>query len=191
MSTEIRSRTRTSIPWRKLGWSLAVGLLILPFVAMQFTGEVNWSPADFLFAALMFGTVGLLLELAVRASPDWSYRGGIALAVLAGFVLIWSNLAVGILGNEENDANLLFFLVPIVAIAGSALARFRAGGMAATMVCAGLVLLAVPVVAYTLRIGDAATLTRFDYPVFLGLFAAMWFGSAGLLRRAGRSQPSS
>jgi hypothetical protein len=191
MSTEIRSRTRTSIPWRTLGWGLAVGLLVLPFVAMQFTGEVKWSPGDFLFAALMFGTVGLLLELAVRASPDWSYRGGVALAVLAGFVLIWSNLAVGILGNEENDANLLFFLVPLVAIAGSALARFRAGGMAATMACAGLMLLAVPVIAYTLRIGDAATLTRFDYPVFLGLFAAIWFGSAALLRRAGRSQPSS
>jgi hypothetical protein len=177
--------------WRKLGWGTAVALLILPFVAMQFTGEVNWSPGDFLFAALMFGTVGLLLELAVRASPDWSFRGGIALAVLAGFVLIWSNLAVGILGNEENDANLLFFLVPLVAIAGSALARFRPGGMAVAMVCAGLMLLAVPVIAYTLRIGDAASLTRFDYPVFLALFALMWFGSAALLRSADRPQPSS
>jgi len=191
MSTENRSLTRTSIPWRTLGWGFAVGLLILPFAAMQFTSEVNWSPGDFLFAALMFGTVGLLLELAVRSSPDWSYRAGIALAVLGGFVLVWSNLAVGILGNEENDANLLFFLVPAGTIAGSALARFRASGMAAAMVCAGLLLLAVPVVAYALRIGDAASLTRFDYPVFLGVFALMWFGSAALLRRAARTQPSS
>lgn len=192
MSTENLSLRRSGLPWRKLGWGLAVALLILPFAAMQFDVEgVHWTVGDFIAAAIIFGVVGLLLELAVRASPDWSFRGGAALAVLAGLVLVWSNLAVGILGNEENDANLLFMAVPLLALGGSLAARFRPRGMAVAMVAAGAWLLAVPVIAYLFGIGDAAGLTRFDYPFFLGLLALPWLGSAALLRRAARLQPSS
>jgi hypothetical protein len=191
VSPELQSTRRSALPWRKLGWGAAVALLITPFVAMQFTTEVDWSPGDFLFAAMMFGLVGLLLELAVRASPNWSFRGGVALAVLAGFVVIWSNLAVGILGDEDNDANLLFFLVPLLAIVGSVLAGFKPRGMALAMIAAGLLLLAVPVIAYGFGLGEAAAIVHFDYPLFLGVFALMWFGSAALLRRAARTQPSS
>lgn len=173
--------------WRIIGWGTAVFLLVLPFIAMQLSAPgVNWSPGDFIFAALMFGMVGLLLELVARASQDWNYRGGVALAVFAGFVLIWSNAAVGILGDEDNPANLLFLAVPAVALAGGMVTGFRARGMVWAMTAAGVVLLAVPAFAYAFAIGDAASLTHFDYPVFLALYALMWFGSAALFRRAAR-----
>ena len=192
MSTEIHPAARTGSRWRILGWGLAVALLILPFAAMQLQVEgVHWTASDFLFAAVIFGLVGGLIELAVRASTDLYFRAGVGLAVLAGFVLVWVNAAVGLLGSEDNDVNLLFLLVPLTAAAGSALARFRPRGMALAMVAAGVLLLAVPVIGYAFRIGEAARLTRFDYPVFLGTFAALWFGAAALLARAGRRQPSS
>jgi protein-S-isoprenylcysteine O-methyltransferase Ste14 len=45
---------------------LVVLLLLIPFLAMQFTSEVNWTLSDFLVAGvLLFGT-GLLIELAFR-----------------------------------------------------------------------------------------------------------------------------
>ena len=53
-------------------------------------------------------------------------------AALGAFFLVWVNGAVGIIGNEENQANLLFFGVLAVAVVGSLIARFRAKGMALT-----------------------------------------------------------
>jgi hypothetical protein len=44
---------------------------------MQFTSEVNWSVGDFIFAALMFGIVGALLELAVRTTRSKVHRAAI------------------------------------------------------------------------------------------------------------------
>ena len=86
---------------RILGWSTAVGLLLLPAIAMQFTTEVNWTFGDFLFAAMLFGLVGLTLELVVRASRSWFYRGGVGAAVAATFLLTWSNLAVGFIDRKS------------------------------------------------------------------------------------------
>ncbi len=76
--------------------SLASILLIVPFVAMQFTDEVNWRIADFIsMGALLFGT-GLSVEFVCRKVSSIKYRMlylGIALLV---FLLIWAELAVGV-----------------------------------------------------------------------------------------------
>jgi hypothetical protein len=81
---------------RKTGWSLAAGLLLLPALAMPFTPEMNWGPGDFLAAALILGGVGLGLEGAAQFSGK--ARVVMALATLATGLLIWVELAVGIVG---------------------------------------------------------------------------------------------
>ncbi len=74
-------------------------LLLIPFIAMQFTDEVNWSLFDFLVAgALLFGT-GLLCELAIRKINKMKYRIAICVVLLVVFLLIWAELAVGIFGS--------------------------------------------------------------------------------------------
>ena len=62
MSSAIEMSPATTRALRITGWSFAAGLLALPAIAMQFTDEVNWSGSDFVFAAIMFGTVGGLLD---------------------------------------------------------------------------------------------------------------------------------
>jgi hypothetical protein len=173
---------------RIAGWSTAAGLLLLPLVAMQFTAEVNWSAGDFLFAAMLFGLVGLTLELVVRASRSWFYRGGVAAAVAASFLLTWSNLAVGFIGNEDNPANTLFFAIPAIAILGSALAGFRAAGMAWAMGAAALAQIAVPLAIMGLSLGDPVHIRPIEFPIATGIFAAMWLTSAALFRRATTGQ---
>jgi hypothetical protein len=74
----------------------SVILLLIPFIAMQFTNEVNWSLGDFVVAGiLLFGT-GLLCELVFRRVNNINYRIAICLILLAFFLLIWAELAVGI-----------------------------------------------------------------------------------------------
>ncbi len=74
-------------------------LLLVPFVAMQFTEEVKWSAADFIVAAvLLFGT-GLLCELVLRKVKTLKYRLIICAVILLALFLIWAELAVGIFGS--------------------------------------------------------------------------------------------
>lgn len=122
--------------WRLAGWGSAAGLLLLPAVAMQFTREVDWDETDFIVMGVMLGAVGLGIEFLVRQSDSVAYRLGAALAVLAAFLLVWANLAVGMIGSEDNPANLLFGGVIAIAGVGAVLARFRAGGMARAMTAA-------------------------------------------------------
>jgi hypothetical protein len=173
--------------WRIAGWGFAAALIITPAVAMQFSSDVNWTASDFLFAAVMIGGTGLLIEAAVRASGKWSYRGGALLALAAAFLLIWINGAVGIIGNEDNPANLVFLAIVGIAAVGTLLARARAGGMALTMFVAAA---AQGLTGITIFIaGTAAS----EPPGPVGLlmlieaFAAIWLGSALLFRKAARS----
>ena len=126
-------------PARSLLQSLAdtgignnAGLIALPAIAMQFTSEVNWTGEDFVFAILMLGGVGLAFEMAVRASGSWAYRGGVAVALGAGLVMLWINRR-GASSNEDRLINLWFNLIPLLALFGAIGARFKARGMAAAM----------------------------------------------------------
>lgn len=74
-------------------------LLLIPFVAMQFTREVNWTASDFvIMGALLLGT-GLLLQFA--ANRLRSARGRLIAIAAIGFVFlfVWAELAVGIVGS--------------------------------------------------------------------------------------------
>lgn len=80
---------------RKAGWSLAAALLALPAIAMQFTSEMNWGPGDFLAAALLLGTTGIVLEIAA-ALPRRQWRSRGTVLAVAMLLLVWAELAVGI-----------------------------------------------------------------------------------------------
>jgi hypothetical protein len=116
---------------RKRAWILAALVLCVPLVAMQFNTEVQWTAGDFIAAAIIIGGIGLMAEFLVRLSRDGFYRAGSACALAAVFLTIWSNLAVGIIGSEDNMYNVWYFGLVLLAILGSAIVQFKAAGMAA------------------------------------------------------------
>ena len=74
-------------------------LLLIPFIAMQFTNEVDWSVSDFaIMGVLLYGT-GLLCELVLRKVKSVQNRILICVAIVVAFLLIWAELAVGIFGS--------------------------------------------------------------------------------------------
>jgi hypothetical protein len=168
--------------------AFAVALILLvPLIAMQFTDEVAWSPFDFAVAgALLFGT-GLAFELITRQAGANAYRAAVGVALLAALLLVWINLAVGIIGSEDNPANLMYIGVLAVFLIGALLARFRPQAMPRVLFATALAQVVVPVVALMIWQPEiSSTEVLLDLLRVVGVnafFVAMWVGSALLFRR--------
>ena len=130
MTAQAQSDGR-GFPWRIVGWGTVGFLLFLPWVA-----NAPWTLSDYVFAAGMFALVGGGLELAFRNSVHPAYQAGAGAAILAGFLTVWANGAVGMIGSEDNPYNFLFLGVPCAALIGAILARFEAAGMTRAMIVA-------------------------------------------------------
>jgi len=76
-----------------------VCLLFVPFIAMQFTDEVNWSLFDFILASVLLLSTGLLCELVLRKVTKTEYRIALCVSLIVALLLIWAELAVGIFGT--------------------------------------------------------------------------------------------
>ncbi|MDQ3229780.1 MAG: hypothetical protein M3Q13_08635 [Pseudomonadota bacterium] len=127
--------------WRPLIWGGAAGLLLLPAIAMQFDNtEVNWTAGDFIVMGIVLAIACGIYELGAWLSGNTAYRAGFGIATLTGFLTIWVNLAVGMLG--EGAVNLMFAGVLFVAAIGAILGNFRARGMARAMFATALAQLA-------------------------------------------------
>lgn len=169
-------------------------LLMVPLVAMQFTAEVNWSPFDFLaMGVLLFGS-GLTYVLIARRSDSVAYRAAIGVAVAAGLLLMWINLAVGIIGSEDNPANVLYGGVLTVGFVGAGIARFRARGMKRVMYVTALAQAFVPVLAIVIWWPQFRTVAEppgvAGVLILNGFFAGLFYVSALLFRHASETPPT-
>lgn len=159
-------------------------LLLLPLLAMQMTDAVDWDLTDFVFAgALLFGT-GLMYVLAVRKGGTLAYRAAVGVALAAALLLAWANLAVGIIGNEENPANLVYFGLLVVGLIGAIAARFRPLGMARALFAVAIAQALVAVAALIAGRHQSPKNSVFEILAPHGFFVALWIGSALLFRRA-------
>jgi len=116
-------------------WVALVTLLILcvPFVAMQFTDEVKWGIADFIIMGILLFGAGFSYVLITRSSSNIIHKAAVALAIGSTLLLIWANLAVGLIGSGPNVANLMYIGVVAIVIAGTFLSNFSTKGMERVM----------------------------------------------------------
>ena len=164
-------------PWRLAVWGTAAGLLLLPAIAMQLGTEgVLWTASDFVVMGVLLASACGAYELAVRMSSNTAYRLGFAFAIVVGFLLVWINLSVGIIGDEGNAANLVFAGVLLVGAVAALIGRLRAAGMARAMVATGIAQLLAG--AYALVLGSM------EGGILSAIFAVLWLASAALFRRA-------
>jgi hypothetical protein len=166
-------------------WTVAALILLLPLVAMQFTDEVSWDVADFAFAAVLLLGVGVPYELAVRKTGDTAYRAAVGLALAAALLLVWVNAAVGIIGSEDNDANLMYGGVLLVGVIGAIIARFQPRGMVRALFATALAQAAVAAVALIAGLGFPGS-GPLEIVALNGFFVALFVGSAWLFREAAR-----
>ena len=156
-------------------------ILLIPLLAAP-----AWTLSDFVFAgALIFGT-GLTFVLIAKAGNS-AYRFAFGVALAAAFILVWLTGAVGIIGSEDNNANLMYFGVLAVGLVGAIIARFRPHGMARALFATALAQALVSVIALIFGLG-----LPWSPPVEIlalnGFFVALFVGSALLFRYAAREQ---
>lgn len=159
-------------------------ILLVPLVAMQFTDEVAWSPGDFAAAWVLMAGVGFAYKLMTRQAADLAYRAAAGLALAAAFILIWANLAVGIIGSENNPANLLYGGVILVGAVGTIIAHFQPRGMARALSATAIAQVLVPIIAL-LAWQSRVTWTEFGLN---GIFALLFTASVLLFRYAAHKQ---
>lgn len=100
MDRNLNQTSGTRGTWRAMLWGGLALLLLLPALAMQLGAEgVDWSASDFVIMGVLLSMLGLGIEAAVRLLPSWRARLIAIGAVLAAFLLIWAELAVGVLGT--------------------------------------------------------------------------------------------
>jgi hypothetical protein len=189
MTTTLRSNDWKRSPWRLVLWTVPTVLLVTPAIMMGIAAEGwRWNPFDFVFAAvLLFGATGTA-DLAIRKGGSTAYRLGAGLAVLVSFLLIWVNGAVGVIGDEDNPANLMFVAIIMIAAAGAVAARFEARGMARAMTIAFVLNAAIALLAPVYGWGADEPPGTAGLTMLIGGFAAMWALSAALFAKAARDR---
>ena len=162
--------------WRIAMWGGAAVLLALPAIAMQMGASgVDWSASDFLIMGVMLGVACGACELAARTSSNGAFRIASGIAIGTAFLTIWVNLAVGMIGSENNPYNQLFGGVLLLALGGAAVARFRPRSIAWAMAAAATAQLVLGAIGLSVDQRGA---------IFSMLIALPWLLSALLFRRS-------
>lgn len=173
---------------RIAGWATAALLLLTPLIAMRFTDEVNWTGSDFVFAAVLLGSVGLGFEFVVRKTTGSAGRWAGVVAIVGAFLLVWINGAVGIIGGEDNLGNLLYGVVLAVGLLGALASRFRVAGMMRTLTAMALVQVVVPVAAWVFGWSEAQAAFSPETLGVTAMFVTLWLASAILFRNAAQDE---
>ncbi len=153
---------------------VTAGILSIPLLA-----QWPWTLSDFVIMGILVSGTGFAYELIKNKGGTTMYRAAAGVAVLSTFLLTWVNLAVGLIGGENNPINALYFIIPVVGLIGAGIARFEPRGMAYTLFAMALTQLVIPVIAFILyrpELNDGVIRT-----FGASSFFAMLFVASGLL----------
>lgn len=173
---------------RLIVWAFAVVLILaIPAVMMVLGVEGwKWDASDLvIMGGVMFG-LGLAYELVARRWEKAAYRVAFGVGLATAFLLFWVNGAVGIIGSEDNPANLMYGAVFVVGLIGSLMSRLKPRGMASTLFAVAIVQMLVPVAVLFIWPAQAS----WSEPGVLGVFAinaffaVLFVVSAWLFRRS-------
>jgi peptidoglycan/LPS O-acetylase OafA/YrhL len=108
----------------------------------------------------------------------------VGLALFTALFLLWANLAVGIIGSEDNPANWMYVGVLAIFIIGALLARFQPRRMEKTLYVTALAQVLVTVIALATGLQREPESSVLHILAVNGFFIALWIGSAFLFRLA-------
>lgn len=167
------------------------GLLLIPLAAMLFTDGVSWTLSDFIIAGFLLFSTGLAYRIITWRSQTPLFRIATGVALFTGFSLIWINLAVGIIGPENNPINLLYLSVILTGIIGGLVSRFRPAGLAVSMFSAAGVQGLIIIFALAAGSHESTYSSVYEILAVNGLFISLFVLSAILFLKSGTASIAS
>ncbi|WP_445383085.1 hypothetical protein [Robiginitalea sp. IMCC43444] len=132
---------------RIISWmAFILAALSIPLLAMQFTEEVQWSVSDFLIMGGVLALMAFAYEFISRKSKHRLFRIACTIGLAGAFLLFWVNAAVGIIGSENQDVNLLFAGVLLIGLSGAAISGLKPLGMRNTLYAMAAAQMLIPVI---------------------------------------------
>lgn len=160
-------------------------ILMIPAAAMLFKVEGwEWNAADFVFMWVLIASAIGAYKFVASKAPNGSYRAAAGIAAATALLLVWVNGAVGLIGSENNPANLMYGGVLAIGLIGAVIARLRPVGMAAALAATAFAQFLVPVVALIVRRPEFSPGVAQVFALNF-CFVLLFAGSALLFWRAG------
>lgn len=151
---------------------IAGSLLLVPFTASFYVEGFNWSTSDYLFAFMMFFVTVTSYKMITRSNTSAIYKFAIGFSLFSGFFMVWVNLAVGIIGAEDNPINIYYFIVILIGLVGANLVRLRPEGMARVM---GIMAASIIVIVFIALVTGAQHMPHSSVTHILAVNAVMAF----------------
>ena len=138
---------------------------------------------------LLLGLAGLALFglfrfLVSRFPENRYYKYGIAAGMVTGFLLFWVNGAVGIIGSENNDANMMYLLLLLLAFLASIAVGFKPARMVWVMRGSATAIVLIAVLAVVFGVGVSGPVWPWDVVWITGFFMALLLFAGWLFDQA-------
>ncbi len=168
-------------------------LLLVPLSFKFFTAEMAWTLSDFISAGALIFSTGFAYKLITRIleprrENSIIYRVAVGFALFTGLFLIWVNLAVGIIGSEDNAINGLYFCVIFIGIIGAFIARFKPKGMSLTMYGMAITQAIIAIIALFNGMAGATGSSAYEILAVNGFFITLFVVSAIVFQYAAQKQ---
>jgi len=75
---------------------VTVGVLLIPFIAMQIGDEWSWTISDFLIMGVLVFCAGFLIEQVITKIEKTAHKIMLMFLLVLTFLYVWAELAVGI-----------------------------------------------------------------------------------------------
>lgn len=158
-------------------------VLVIPLVGTFTVEGWNWDGFDFVVAGIVLFTAFFMIEFLAKKMRDIPSRVATGITVVTTLLIVWVNLAVGIIGDGNNTSACYMLVVPVGFI-GLALSRLKPQGLSYTAFAMAAVMLLVPTVAWLIGNPDIHQETQVLKVFILSAGFAFWYIVAGVLFRA-------
>lgn len=164
--------------------AVTIGILLIPFIAMQFTHEVDWTFSDFVIFGGMIVGVGSAYALITRKFYNFYYRIATGSSLLSVFLMLWANGAVGIIGSENDAINLGYFAVLGVGLIGAAISGFKPLGLSYTLFTMAFMIVGIGIAALFIGMQDLPYSSVIEILGVTAFFTVLYVFSGLLYRHA-------
>ena len=79
--------------------AIALSILTIPLVAMQFSNQVHWKLLDFVVFGVLLLATAFFCELVLQKIKNRVKRFAFCIFLILLLLLVWAELAVGIIGR--------------------------------------------------------------------------------------------